>query len=162
MMKTVKAITALSLFTALSGVATAQISPFIATQVDAAAKPCSDLAGATAGLPDDSAKAVAIAALVPCYEALQTLDAFEKSNGAGMTAEERNYFYYVGGSVIWMTAAAEAMKNNGLVNEAICLQASAAESAWGNVDVPEGTQIDIEMRTDSVRALMISACAQLQ
>lgn len=157
-MKTAKIIVTLSMLAALPMTAAAQISPFVSAQVDAAARPCSDMAGASAGLPEARAKAVATAALEPCYEALKKLDTFEKVNGAGMTADERNYFYYVGGNVIWMTAGSETMKNNGQLNAAICNQVIAAETAWRNVKVPSGTQIDIEMRTSDLRRMLLPAC----
>jgi len=161
-MKTAKIVATLSLLTALPFTAVAQVSPFVSAQVDAAAKPCSDLAGASAGLPEAQAKAVATAALGPCYEALKSLDSFEQANGAGMSADELNYFYYVGGNVIWMTAASEVIKNNGQLNEAICGQVNAAESAWGNVEVPLGSQIDIKMRTDTLRAMLLPSCQKGQ
>lgn len=157
-MKTAKIFISLAMLTAIYGTASAQISPFVSAQVDAAAKPCADIAGASAGLPEAQAKAVAIAALEPCYEALQTLDAFEKSNGAGLTAEERNYFYYVGGNVIWMTAASETMKNDGFVTQAICNQVQSAEVVWGNVKVTPGSQVDIDMRTNALRGMLGPVC----
>lgn len=159
-MKLFKALISLSVLGALHGVASAQISPFVTAQVEAAARPCGDLAGATAGLPEAQARAVAIAALTPCYEALKALDVFEQANGRGLTPEELNYFYYVGGNVIWMTAASETMKNNGQLNAAICEQVKAAEGAWSNVSVSSGTEIDIEMRTNELRRMLSPACAQ--
>lgn len=159
-MKTVKILVTLTMMTAMPELAMAQISPFVSAQVDSAARPCADLARASAGLPEARAKAVATAALEPCYEALRKLDAFEKANRAGMTGEELNYFYYVGGNVIWMTAASETMKNNGRVNVSICEQVKAAEAAWTNVKVPSGTQIDIEMRTNDLRRMLLPVCQQ--
>ena len=157
-MKTLKTLVALSMLAAFHSTATAQISPFVSAQVDAAARPCGDLASASAGLPEAQAKAVAIAALGPCYEALQTLDAFEKQNTNGLTAEERNYLYYIGGNVIWMTAASETMKNDGLLTPAICEQVKSAEAAWGNVTVPQGSQIHNEMLTNDLRRMLLPAC----
>jgi len=93
---------------------------------------------------------------------LNALDAFEKANGAGMSTEELNYLYYVGGNVIWMTAASETMKNNGQLNQAICNQVLAAESAWSNVKVPTGSQVDIEMRTNTLRAMLLPTCQLAQ
>lgn len=159
-MKIAKLLVTLSMLAALPITAAAQISPFVSAQVDAAARPCSDLAGASAGLPEARAKAIAIAALEPCYEALKTLDAFERANGAGLTSEELNYFYYVGGNIIWITAASETMRNDGRLNAAICQQVIAAETSWGNVKVPAGTQIDIEMRTSDIRRMLLPACRQ--
>ena len=159
-MKTAKKIFILSIFAALPITAMAQVSPFVSAQVDAAARPCSDLAGATAGLPDEQAKAVATAALGPCYDALKTLDAFEKENSTGMSADERNYLYFVGGNVIWLTAASETMKNNGQVNLAICGQVKAAEAAWANVSVPAGSQVDIRMQSSDLRRLLVPVCNQ--
>ena len=161
-MKTTKALVTLSVLAALPFTGAAQVSPFVNAQVDAAARPCLDLAGASAGLPEAQAKAVATAALGPCYEALKTLDAFEKANGAGMSTEELNYFYFVGGNVIFITAASEVMKNNGQLNAAICNQVVAAESAWGNVKVPLGSQVDIQMRTNTLRAMLLPSCQQAQ
>lgn len=158
-MKTVKILVTFLVLAALPVVVNAQISSFVSTQIDTAARPCEDLAGASAGLPEEGAKAVAIAALKPCYEALKTLDAFEKANGADMTRDELNYFYYIGGNVIWMTAASETMKNNGHLNAAICEQVKAAEVAWKNVEVPSGTQIDIDMRTNELRRMMLPECS---
>ena len=86
-MKTVKAIITISMLAAFSGTATAQISPFVSAQVDSAAKPCADIAGATAGLPEAQAKSVATAALGPCYEALKALHNFEATNISGLTGE---------------------------------------------------------------------------
>lgn len=160
--KTAKIFATLSILTALPMVAAAQVSPFVSAQVDAAARPCLDLASASAGLPEAQARAVATAALGPCYEALQALDAFEKANGPGMSAEELNYFYYTGGNVIFITAASEAMKNNGQLNSAICGQVIAGEAAWGNVKVPLGTEVDIAMRTNTLRAMLLPACQQMQ
>ncbi|MEP3892101.1 MAG: hypothetical protein ABJN69_16710 [Hellea sp.] len=159
-MKHLKALVTISVLAALHGTVSAQVSPFVAAQVDAAVRPCADLAGATAGLPEAQAKAVAIAALTPCYEALQSLDAFERNNGSGMTPEERNYFYFAGGNVIWMTAASETMKNDGRLNAPICEQVRAAEAAWSNVDVPAGTSVDIDMRTNDLRRMLLPACTQ--
>jgi len=130
-MNIAKILVSLSILAALPINAMAQIPPFVSAQVDAAARPCSDLEGASAGLPEAQAKAVATAALGPCYEALKTLDAFEKTNGAGMSAEELNYFYYVGGNVIWMTAASEVMKNNGQLNTAICASSCCGRKRVG-------------------------------
>jgi len=159
-MKTAKIFVSLSILAAMPISAAAQISPFVSAQVEAASRPCSDLAGASAGLPDEQAKAVATAALGPCYDGLRALDAFEKANSAGMSAEELNYLYYVGGNVIWLTAASETMKNNGQLNASICTQVLAAESAWQKVKVPTGTQVDIEMRTNTLRAMLLPACQQ--
>jgi len=159
-MKTAKLCVTLSMLLALPAMASAQISPYVSAQVDAAARPCSDLAGASAGLPEARARAIAMAALGPCYEALKTLDMFEKVNGAGMTPDERNYFYYVGGNVIWITAASEVMKNNGRLSVGICEQVKAAEASWGNVRVPENSEIDIEMQTNDLRRMLLPACTQ--
>lgn len=161
-MKTAKIFMCLAILTASYGTASAQISPYVSAQIDATARPCADLAGATAGLPDVQAKAVATAALGPCYDALKALDAFEKTNGSGMSSEELNYFYYVGGNVIWMTAASETMKNDGRVNQAICNQVKAAETAWSNVNVAAGTQVDIEMRTNDLRKMLVPVCTTRQ
>lgn len=157
-MKTAKLLVTFSMLILTSGVATAQVSPFVSAQVDAAARPCADIAGASAGLPEARAKAVATAALEPCYEALRKLDQFERTNGQGMTPDEKNYFYFVGGNVIWMTAASETMKNDGRVNQTICGQVRAAEAAWGNVNVPSGTEVDIEMRTNDLRRMLVPVC----
>jgi hypothetical protein len=86
------------------------------------------------------------------------LDAFEKANGAGMSPDELNYFYFTGGNVIFITAASETMKNNGRLNGAICQQVLAAESAWGNVKVPLGGDVDIQMRTNRLRAMLLPSC----
>lgn len=161
-MKPTKAFIMIAILTALPFTAMGQISSVIAEQVDAASRLCLDLAGASSGLPEAQAKAVATAALGPCYEALNALDAFEKANGANMSTEELNYFYYAGGNVIWITAASEVMKNNGQLNTAICGKVIAAETAWGNVRVPLGTKIDIEMRTNTLRAMLLPACQQAQ
>ena len=142
--------------------AMAQVSPFVSAQVDAAAKPCADVAGAAAGQSDESAKAIATAALQPCYAALQALDTFEKENGEGLTAEERNYFYYIGGNVIWMTAAAETMKNDGVVTEAVCQQAVSAEQAWGNVRIDKSSQLYNDMLNNAIRGMLLPICTQTQ
>ena len=142
--------------------AMAQVSPFVSAQVDAAAKPCADVAGAAAGQSDESAKAIATAALQPCYAALQALDTFEKENGEGLTAEERNYFYYIGGNVIWMTAAAETMKNDGVVTEAVCQQAVSAEQAWGNVRIDKSSQLYNDMLNNAIRGMLLPICTQAQ
>jgi len=161
-MKTAKLFISLATLSASYGFASAQISPFVAAQVDAAAKPCTDVAQATAGLPEEQARAVATAALAPCYEALKTLDAFEKANVQGMTPEERSYFYYIGGNLIWITAGSETLKNGGYVNPAICTQVRAGEAAWANVNVSSGTQVDIEMRTNALRTMLLPACQKSQ
>ena len=159
-MKHLLALITLSALAALHGPASAQISPFVEAQVDAAVQPCAELAGATAGLPEAQAKAVATAALGPCYDALKALDAFERNNGAGLTSEERNYFYFAGGNVIWMTAGSETMKNDGRLNVGICDQVKAAEAAWSNVNVPAGSSVDIDMRTNQLRRMLLPACTQ--
>jgi len=162
-MKTAKICVTLSFLAVLPFTAMAQQAPSVVnTQVNAAAQPCLDLAGASAGLPEAQAKAVGIAALGPCYEALTTLDAFEKENRANMSIPELNYLYYVGGRVIWITAASEVMKNNGQLNTNICTQVAAAESAWGNVNVRLGSTVDIAMRTDTLRAMLLPSCQQPQ
>jgi len=158
MMKTAQLLLTVSVLASMPSLAMAQVSPFVSAQVDAAVKPCADLASVTAGLTEETAKTVATAALGPCYEALKTLNAFEETNGVGMSPDERNYFYYNGGTVIWMTAASEAIKNDGRLNANICQQVKAAEAAWGNVNVPMGTQIDIDMRTNELRRMMLPAC----
>lgn len=159
-MKTAKIIAALSIITALPILAAAQVSPFVTAQVDAAAKPCSDLAGASAGLPEAQAKAVAIAAVETCSEAVKTLVEFEKINGSGLSLDESNHLYYVVGNLIWMTAGSEAIKNNGQVNRLICHQADAAERAWEKVEVPLGSDVDIEMRMNTLRAMLSPVCEQ--
>ena len=161
-MKTAKIFLNLAMVMGAYGPVSAQISPFVSAQVDTAAKPCLDLAGASAGLPDAQAKAVATASLGPCNDALRALDAFEKTNGPGLSPEEINYFYYIGGNVIWISAAAEVIKNNGQLNADICTQVASAESAWGNVNVPLGTQVDIQMRTNTIRAMLLPPCQQAQ
>ena len=161
-MKTAKIFAISAVAMSLPVTALAQMSPFVSAQVDAAAKPCADVAGAAAGQSEESAKSIATAALQPCYAALKSLDAFEKANSAGMTDEELNYFYFVGGSVIWMTAAAETMKNDGELNSAICQQALSAEQAWGNVRVQTGTKVHNEMLTNPIRRMLLPACAQSQ
>ena len=161
-MKISNVLVTLSVLAALPFTAAAQVSPFVSAQVDDAARPCLDLAGASAGLPEAQAKAVATAALGPCYDALRALDAFEKANSGGLSAEELNYLYYVGGNVIFITAGSEVMKNNGQLNAAICNQVIAAESAWGNVKVPLGSQIDVQMRTNTLRAMLLPSCQRAQ
>jgi hypothetical protein len=159
-MKTTKILLSYAVVMALPVVATAQISSFVTAQVDAAAKPCGDVAGAAAGQSEESAKAIATAALQPCYAALKTLDTFEKENSAGMTPEERNYFYYVGGNVIWMTAASETMKNDGGVTPAVCQQVAAAEQAWGNVNIDQSSEVYQEMLNNPLRAMLLPVCRQ--
>ena len=159
-MKYLKALLTLSVLAAIHGPVSAQVSPFVEAQVDAAVQPCAELAGASAGLPEAQAKAVATAALGPCYDALKALDAFERNNGTGLTPEERNYFYFAGGNVIWMTAASETMKNDGRLNAGICDQVKAAEAAWSNVSVPLGSIIDNEMRTNALRRMLLPACTR--
>lgn len=157
-MKFAKISLSLILAAASFGIANAQVSSFVSSQIDATARSCSDLAGATAGLPQARAKALAIAALEPCYDALRNLDSFETSNGASLTLDERNYFYYVGGNIIWITAGLEALKNDGRLNENICLQARLASSSWSNVRVPAGSPVDIEMQNNQIRQMLISGC----
>ena len=162
MKNTAKLLTALSMLTLFAAPATAQVSPFVSAQVDAAAKPCIDINSAMTGLQGAQAKAIANAALNPCYEALITLDNFEKTNGAGLTPDEANYFYYVGGNLIWMTATAETIKNNGQLNPSICFQVKAAETAWGNVAVPTGSAVDLDMRNSQLRSLLLPACLKAE
>ena len=159
-MKTAKIFVSLAMVMASYGAVSAQISPYVGAQVEAAAKPCLDLAGAGAGLPDAQAKAVATASLGPCYDALKALDAFEKTNGPSLGPDEINYLYYLGGNVIWITAASEVIKNNGQLNADICVKVGAAERTWSNVKVPLGTQVDIEMRTNTIRAMLLPSCQQ--
>lgn len=159
-MKHLKALITISVLAAFQSPASAQVSPFVTAQVDAAVTPCAEMAGATAGLPEAQAKAVAIAALGPCYDALKALDTFERNNGLGMTPEERNYFYYSGGNVIWMTAGSETMKNDGRLNATICQQVRAAEGAWSNVNVPSGSTVANDMRTNELRRMLSPACNQ--
>ena len=157
-MKFAKLALSIALTAASYGVAGAQVSPFVSSQVDATARSCSDMASATAGLPAARAKAIAIAALEPCYDALRNLDSFEATNGATLTPDERNYFYYVGGNIIWITAGLEAMKSDNQLTEAICVQVQAAEAAWGNVRVAEASPIMTEMRTSTLRRMLLPAC----
>jgi len=161
-MRLVKIIAACAIVLMPLSVASAQITPSLKTQVDAAAQPCGDVAGAAAGQSEAVAKSIAIAALQPCYTALKTLDTFEKENSAGMSGEERNYFYYVGGNVIWMTAASETMKNDGRVTPAICQQVLSAEQAWGNVNISRDTELYREMLNNSLRTMLLPACTQQQ
>ena len=157
-MKTAKIMAALSVLAAFNGTANAQVSPFVSAQIDAAVKPCSDVAGATAGLPDAQAKTIATAALPVCYNALNTLDEFERTNGAGLSAEERNYFYFVGGMTIWMTAASETIRNDGRVSLAICNQVKSAETAWGNIDAPFNSQLVVDMQNNDIRKMLVPVC----
>lgn len=159
-MKLVKLSLSLVLSAAFLGSAMAQVAVELSAEIDALAKPCADIAGAAAGLPDDQAKAVATAALPTCYEALSALDKFEKEKGSLLSSEESNYFYYVGGTVIWLTAGSEAMKNNGQMTASICSQVRSAETVWGNVKVQPGGSLDTEMRNNQLRSLMLPVCLQ--
>lgn len=161
-MKITKTLVTLSVLTALPFTAAAQVSPFVSAKVDDAARPCIELAGATAGLPDTQAKAVASAAIEPCINAVKALVVFQNANSSDMNADELSYLYYVAGNIIWMTAASETMKNNGQLNTMICRQVFAAERAWDKVEVPLGSQIDIEMRTNTLRAMLSPSCQQAQ
>lgn len=152
----------LSLILAASsfGTANAQLSPTISAEIDALAKPCSDIAGATAGLPEDQAKTLAITALPSCYAALKGLDAIEREKLSTMSNDDRNYLYYVGGSVIWMTAASESMKNNGMLSNSICQLVKSAETTWGNVIIQPGSEVHNAMLTNQLRNMMLPACIQ--
>lgn len=161
-MKISNVLVTLSVLTALPFTAATQVSPFVSAQVDSAARPCTELAGASAGLPEAQAKAVASAAIDPCIAAVKALVVFQNANSSDMNADELNYFYYVAGNVIWITAASETVKNNGQLNTLICQQVAAAERAWDKVEVPLGSQIDIEMRTNTLRAMLSPSCQQAQ
>lgn len=152
----------LSLILAASsfGTANSQLSPTISAEIDALAKPCSDIAGAAAGLPEEQAKSIAIAALPSCYQALSGLDKIEREKLATMSNDDRNYLYYVGGSVIWMTAASESMKNNGMLSNSICQLVKSAETIWGNVIVQPGSEVHNAMLTNQLRNMMLPACIQ--
>ncbi|WP_154813605.1 hypothetical protein [Hellea balneolensis] len=155
-----KHIKALALFTAFALPLTtqAQISPNVGTQIQNVTKRCTDSASLVMGQDEVTAKALAEAALPKCYDALRALDQFEKTNGAALSADERNYFYYMGGNIIWLTAGSEVMKNNGNLTPQICQQVIAAESAWGNVRVAEGTDVDVSMRTHDLRRMLVPVC----
>lgn len=156
-MKYIKALVLFSAF-ALPLSSQAQISPTVGIQIQNAMKPCTDSASLVMGQNDITAKALAEAALPKCYNTLRALDQFEKTNGAALSAEERNYFYYMGGNIIWLTAGSEVMKNNGNLSPQICQQVIAAESAWGNVQVVSGSDVDINMRTHDLRRMLTPAC----
>ena len=100
-MKYVKSLALLSAF-ALPLAAQAQVSPFVGAQIEAATKSCTQKTALLSGQNAATAKSLAIAALPDCYNALRSLDQFEKSNGQGLTADERNYFYYMGGNIVWL------------------------------------------------------------
>lgn len=157
-MKTAKIITALSVIAAFNGVATAQSSNHFNAQMDAVAKPCGDVTGATSGLPEAQAKAVATAALPVCYNALKTLEEYDRNNGHTLSAEARNYFNYIGGKVILMTAASETLRNNGQVNHAICGQVNAAESIWATINAPFNSQLVVDMQNNQLRKMLAPVC----
>lgn len=159
-MKLVKLSLSLVLSAAFFGPAMAQVRVEMTSEIDALAKPCADIAGAASGLPDDQAKAIATAALPTCYEALNALDRFEKEKGPLLSSDESNYFYYVGGTVIWLTAGSEAIKNNGQMTASICNQVKLAETVWGSVKVQPGGSLDTEMRNNQLRSLMLPVCLQ--
>jgi len=156
-MKYIRSIALLSVF-ALPLSAQAQISPFVGSQIETATKSCTSRTALVSGQNEATAKSLAISALPSCYDALRALDQFEKSNSQGMTADERNYFYFMGGNIIWLTAGSEVMKNDGNLTAQICQQVMAAESAWSNVRVASGTDVDISMRTHDLRRMLVPAC----
>jgi len=85
---------------AMTATTTAQVSPFVEAQVQAAIEPCNTQMAKVTGMPDTEAKPIVVAALPDCYAALRKLDTFEKTNLAGMSANEINYFYYAGGNTM--------------------------------------------------------------
>jgi hypothetical protein len=145
----------------LPSFATAQISPFVTAQAEAAVTPCSNAAGKISGLPDADAKTMAQVALPLCYEALNKLDTFEIQNLAGLTVIERSYLYYMGGNTIWLTAGAETLRNNGIITSKICTQVNAAQKAWSNVRVNPDSEIDVLMRTNDLKNILVPACQAL-
>ena len=57
-----------------------------------------------------------------------------------------------------MTAASEAIANDGQLNASICVQVKAAEAVWSNVRVPSGSEIDMDMKTNDLRRMMLPVC----
>jgi len=136
----------------------AQVSTFVEVQMQAAVLPCSDQMAQLTGLSDEEGQPVAEAALPACYVALQKLDAFEKANQAGLNKQEQAYLYYMTGKTIWMTAGAEAVKNNTKVTHNICMQVLAAETAWVNVKAEPGSPYDQDMRANEIRNILLPIC----
>jgi hypothetical protein len=141
-----------------SASAAAQLSPFVEAQIQAAVTPCSDEIAKVNGATEEVGTAAVVTALPLCYAALAKLDDFEKENAEGLTPIELSYFYYMGGNTIWLTAGAEAFRNKGIITIGICTQVNAAETAWGNVRVEPDSEIDIQMKTNQLRQILLPVC----
>ncbi len=141
-----------------SAAATAQLSPFVEAQIQAAVLPCSDEIAKVNGATEEMGMAAVATALPLCYAALAKLDAFEKENAEGLTPIELSYFYYMGGNTIWLTAGAETLRNKGIVTAGICTQVNAAEIAWGNVRIEADSEIDVQMKTNQLRQILLPVC----
>ena len=141
-----------------SAAATAQLSPFVEAQIQAAVSPCSDEVAKVNGAAEEVDQAAVATALPLCYAALTKLDAFEKENAEGLTPIELSYFYYMGGNTIWLTAGAETLRNKGIVTAGVCTQVNAAEAAWGNVRAAADSEIDVQMKANQLRQILLPVC----
>lgn len=132
-------------------------SPYVEAQIDAAVAPCLS----NSSILSETNKTIllqnAVALLDPCYNSLIALDKFEKAN-LNITPSERNYMFFKGGYVIWITAAAEVIRNNSNVNAQICNQVKIADTLWSNVSVPSGHRVEQEINNYALRPMLVPIC----
>ena len=132
-------------------------APHIEGLIDNVVDPCMS-ASKTLTEPDfEKLMQNAVAMLDPCYKALVDLDTFEKTN-PNMTPSEQNYLFFRGGYVVWVTAAAEIIRNDNTVNEHICNQVQIADSLWSQVSVPPGHAVEEEIKNYPLRPMLVSVC----
>lgn len=134
-----------------------QASPYIEGLIDQAASPCLSLNGLLSEPDGETLMKNAVSMIDPCYQSLTALNDFEKSN-PHITPFEKNYLNYKGGYVIWITSAAETIRNQTKVNGHICRQVQVANLLWLKVDVPEEHPVKQEINNYPLRPMMISAC----
>jgi len=151
--------TAFSLAIAIMAISPAAVhaAPYIEGLIDNAARPCLSLSDLLAEPNETQLMSNAVSIIDPCYQSLTALDNFQKAN-PNITPSEKNYLNFTGGYVIWVTSAAETIRNNTHVNAHICRQVQVANILWLKVSVPEGHPVAEEINNYPLRPLLISAC----
>ena len=135
----------------------AHSAPFIEAQIDAATAPCLSNSSVLGESDETNVTQNAIELLDPCYNSLLELDKFEKAN-PNITPSERNYLFFKGGYVIWITSAAEIIRNNNNVNAHICNQVLIADAMWSRVSVPPGHAVEVEINNYPLRPMLVPVC----
>lgn len=147
----------LSVIFSLASTITAHAAPFIEAQIDAATAPCLSNSSVLGETDETKLLQNAVGLLDPCYNSLLELDKFEKAN-PNITPSERNYLFFKGGYVIWITSAAEVIRNNNNVNAHICNQVLIADSMWSRVSVPQGHPVEVEIKNYQLRPMLVPVC----